>query len=183
MSGSSDSRFIPVSCTDNCNGNGICVFSVCQCDPAYMGASCDERKSFLWLDVAKPNTKISLKSLAITIAVSLWVKVVALTVVASVPLLGLVLTALNVSFRIFPKFPIRSNCRATERCPDDCSANGDCDTSNYTCTCKEFWTGDNCGTSRKNLKKALISSFLTLFCSYSRLQNLQWYYHPRHLHP
>jgi len=36
------SVFFPVSCPDNCNGNGICVFSVCQCDIAYMGDSCDE---------------------------------------------------------------------------------------------------------------------------------------------
>jgi hypothetical protein len=36
------SVFFPVSCTDNCNDNGICVFSVCQCDPAYMGEACDE---------------------------------------------------------------------------------------------------------------------------------------------
>lgn len=43
-------RFIPVSCTDNCNGNGICEFSVCQCDIAYTGESCDERKSILCLD-------------------------------------------------------------------------------------------------------------------------------------
>jgi hypothetical protein len=36
------SIFFPVSCTDNCNGNGICEFSVCQCDIAYTGESCDE---------------------------------------------------------------------------------------------------------------------------------------------
>lgn len=36
------SIFFPVSCPDSCNGNGLCIFSVCQCDAAYTGDSCDE---------------------------------------------------------------------------------------------------------------------------------------------
>jgi hypothetical protein len=31
-----------------------------------------------------------------------------------------------------------------ERCKNDCSGNGECDTSNYQCNCaKDFW-GDDC---------------------------------------